>query len=317
MTRDGRLRPERRPRGLVLSTGEEIPHGESLRARIFIVDVGRGDVDVARLTLCQRDAAEGLYAASMSGYLAWLAPRYAEIRSNLRGERDAQRSQVCVAGGHPRSAGIVADLILGLDRFLEFAQLSGAIRDDERAAVSRRCREALLRAVTAQARHIESAEPTALFFRLLSASVASGRAHLAGPDGLEPSQPTAWGWRQFRSGSGDHERSEWRPQGRRVGWVQTTGARTSAESEAVYLEPDASFAAAQELGREQGEALPVAPRTLRQLLQDKGLLLGTEPARGVLTVRRSLEGRRRDVLHVAPGLLHGRTDEPGPGDGCA
>jgi len=35
MRADGSLRPPKPPRGLVISTGEEIPNGHSLRARMF------------------------------------------------------------------------------------------------------------------------------------------------------------------------------------------------------------------------------------------------------------------------------------------
>lgn len=59
LTRDGKLRPDRRPRGLVLSTGEEIPRGESLRARLLIVEIGPGDIDARNLTRCQGAAAKG------------------------------------------------------------------------------------------------------------------------------------------------------------------------------------------------------------------------------------------------------------------
>jgi hypothetical protein len=41
---DGRLREPQAPRGLVLGTGEEVPQGQSIRARLVIVEVGPGQV---------------------------------------------------------------------------------------------------------------------------------------------------------------------------------------------------------------------------------------------------------------------------------
>jgi hypothetical protein len=314
LTRERKLRPDRRPRGLVLSTGEEIPQGESLRARMLVAEIGPGDIDCNRLTQCQRDAAAGLYAAAMSGYLRWLAGRYTAVRSGLKQQRDKLRDQARseLTKGHARSSGIAADLALGLKHFFEFAVALGAITEEERSTLAKQCWAALLDAVAAQAEHVEAAEPATKFFQLLAAALASGRAHLAGPEGNEPVDPSAWGWRRVEVGTGEHARTEWRPQGRRVGWVDwgMAGMTGAGDAEQVYLEPDASFAEVQQLAHVQGEPLTISPRTLRRRLKERGLLASTDPGREVLTVRRVLEGRRRDVLHVRGLLLHKQPDQP-------
>jgi hypothetical protein len=96
-----------------------------------------------------------------------------------------------------------------------------------------------------------------------------------------------WGWRQFETDS-------WRPQGERVGWLA---------GDDLYLEPEASYAAAQRLAETGGELLPVSRRALHRRLNEENLLVGTEPKRGALTVRRVLDGQRRDVLHLRAGSL--------------
>jgi hypothetical protein len=311
MNRDGKLRPERRPRGLVLSTGEESPFGESLRARMWTLEVGYGDIDIQRLTRAQKDAVAGRFAAAMSGYLCWLARGYAERKAQMATEREALRAKaIAEAGkGHARSPGIMADLAIGMKYFLDFAVESGAITTEERTALAKRTWAALGEAVAAQAASIAASEPTSVFTRLLAAALASGRAHLAGPDGKEPDDPQAWGWRQVDQGSGDFGRTEWRPQGRRVGWVEVRMVR-SVRSEQVYLEPEASFAEVQSLAREQGESFPISPRTLHRRLRDKHLLASTEPSREVLTVRHQLEGIRRSVLHLYAHLLRDQPNRP-------
>lgn len=50
MTPDGRLRPAKRPRGLTVVTGEDVPHGQSLRARLLVVEVSPGAIDADKLT---------------------------------------------------------------------------------------------------------------------------------------------------------------------------------------------------------------------------------------------------------------------------
>jgi hypothetical protein len=140
-------------------------------------------------------------------------------------------------------------------------------------------------------------EPTRRFRELLSAAIASGRAHVANSEGGEPEVPEAWGWRQATVGSGDFERNEWRPQGERVGWL---------EEEDLYLEPEAALAAVQKQARDSGEPLAVTGRTLRKRLDERSLLLSTgkeREGRETLTVRHTLEGSRKSVLHMASDFL--------------
>ena len=146
-------------------------------------------------------------------------------------------------------------------------------------------------------------EPARRFLQLLGAALASGAAHVAGRDGDEPRDPAAWGWRPFTVGTGENEREEWRFQGRRVGWL---------DDGALYLEPDAAFAAAQKVGEDVGDALTVTPQVLRKRLHEQGFLASLDEARETLTVRRKLEGRQRSVLHVHPGALSTSTQPDKP-----
>ncbi len=297
MRADGTIRPARPPRGLILATGEDVPRGQSLRARLLAVEVGRGDIPADRLTLAQHDAAKGLYAEALAGYVRWLAPRYGDVRGRLAAERSELRDRAASDGQHARTPGIVADLALGLRYLLSFAAESGAIDAARRRQLWERGWSALCEAGSAQSEHIESAEPVGHFLRLLGAALASGRAHLAAPDGQHPETPSAWGWRR----EDVHDGPAWRPQGRRVGWI---------DGESVLLEPEASYAAAQSMAGEQGESLTVSAQTLRRRLRERGLLASWDGEREVLTVRRTLEGRRRNVLHLHSSSLSTEPDQP-------
>jgi len=140
---------------------------------------------------------------------------------------------------------------------------------------------------------------------LLSTAIASGRAHVAGLEGGEPEEPGAWGWRHATVGTGDYEREEWRPLGERVGWV---------EKESLYLLPEAAYAAVQKQGQDSGEPLTITERTLRKRLHERGLLLSVEDSRPTLAVRRTLEGRRRGVLHLSADFLSLHTNQPDQSD---
>ena len=189
-------------------------------------------------------------------------------------------------GQHRRTPGAVADLALGLRYFLLFASEIGALEDREAENLWLRGWRTLCEVAAQQSHHQAAGDPTRRFGELLGAAVASGAAHVATLSGVEPETPGRWGWRI----SGD----EWRPQGARLGWL---------DGEDLYLEPDASYAAAQKQGRDSGDAPSVTLRTLKKRLDERGLLRSKDDGRQVLTVRRAAEGSRRNVLHVASDLL--------------
>ena len=306
MRADTTLRPEKPPRALILSTGEDVPRGQSLRARMLVVELGPGELDWKRLSDRQREASEGLYAEATAGFVRWLSPRYGELLPELRAERDALRDLASRDGQHRRTAGIVADLALGLRYFLDFAHEAGALGAEQAKETWGRGWQALEEAAAAQGGHQGAYEPTARFRELLSAAIASGRAHVAGSDGGTPNPkdhaPGAWGWHgEVKANATEGAYTEWRHQGERVGWLHEGD---------LYLEPEAAFTAAHKQGRDSGEPLTITSQTLRKRLDEHGLLVSKDKNRGVLTVRRTLAGVRRDVLHTREDFLFSPDHEP-------
>ncbi|MFN8474902.1 MAG: hypothetical protein U0822_22130 [Anaerolineae bacterium] len=291
MRPDGTLRPPRPPRGLIVSTGEEIPRGQSLRARVLVVELGPSDLDWTRLTSCQKDAASGLYAQALAGFVRWLAARYETLRRTLRASIDELRQQAAASGSHRRTPEIIANLALGLRLFLNYAAEIGAITASEADAFYERGWGALGKAAKAQSLHQVEQEPTRRFLELLAAAISRGTAHVASRDGSAPPDSAAWGWRD-----GD-------PRGPRIGWV---------DGEQLFLECDSAYAAAQDVGREVGDALTITPQTLRRRLNEKQLLVSTDVPRQTLTIRRSFEGRERHVLHLRVTSLFPATEPDKP-----
>src|SRR5262249_38047330 len=57
---DGSHRPTKPPRGLILSTGEDVPRGQSTRARMVVLELSPGDLNWDALTQAQQDGEDGL-----------------------------------------------------------------------------------------------------------------------------------------------------------------------------------------------------------------------------------------------------------------
>jgi hypothetical protein len=224
---------------LIFSTGEDVPRGQSLRGRLAILEVGRGACDWDRLTACQADAAAGVYAQAMAGFVHHLAGDRDGQLATFRQAVAEQRTQAA-SGAHRRTPAVVANLAAALAVFLGFARDAGAIDAEELETLQARAWRALGEMAAAQPGFQQEQEPTWLFRTLLASAVASGEAHLAAPSGQEPLTPGAFGWRLARVGGGDFEREEWRPQGKRVGWVAW-----EAKERHLYLDPVASLAVAQ------------------------------------------------------------------------
>ena len=301
MRPDGSARPTYHPQGIVVSSGEDIPRGQSVRARILIFELSRGDIDLVKLTEAQGWAAKGQYSLAMAGYIQWLARQFAELKvtmpKRLQELRTRARKQLFA---HDRTPEIVASLALGCEMFLRFAHEANAITDKELAEREERSWNSLLEAAKAQAEYQANEEPASRFITLLSSAISSGQAHIAAAaTNEEPRTPENWGWRK-RSGP----YPDWQPMGPLVGWLEGDG---------VFLDPDASFAAAQRLAQAQGGALPTTAQTLWKRLLERGMLASSDSARRRNLVRKMIGQRRRTVVHVfAHSLLGLRSGPSGP-----
>lgn len=294
MRPDGTLVPARSPRGIVLSTGEERPRGQSLGARRFDLEVSEGMVDWEKLSEYQREAASGLYADALAGYVSWLAGRYTRIHANLQKEMAELRTHAAVERQHRRTPTIIAQLALGWQYFLQFAFEAGAIEETKRDELWARIWKVLHTVGASHHRHQEDSDPVTSFLDLLRSSINSGQAHVAGPDGAEPERPGVWGWIAQTLGIGENERSEWRPQGTRVGWI---------EGDEVYLDATSAHYTAQRIATASGYPLSVELSTLKKRLHERGHLASIDERRGRFDVRKTLQGKRVPVLHLHADVL--------------
>lgn len=290
MQADGKLRPRYAPRGLIISSGEDIPRGQSLRARGLILEVGPADVDLARLTEAQRAARHGLLAAAMAGYIRWLAAQMDNLKMVMRERHEDLRAEARKARfTHDRTPDIVANLALGWRLFLIFATGVGAVGQEEAAELWAGCWKALLAAGEAQAGYLASEEPTARFLALLAAAITSGKAHVAdAKTGREPDDPTAWGWREQARGGGQYAETEYLPLGDQIGWL---------DGDDLLLDPEIAYAAAQKLARDQNSSLPITQRVLWKRMAERGLIfVERDEGRAYYTIKRTVGRQRRRVL---------------------
>jgi hypothetical protein len=281
-----KLREPKPPRGLILSTGEETPRGQSIRARLLLLELSKGEISSCKLQECQKDAQDGLYVGAMSAFIQWIARRYEQRKATLAGRAAELRGDL-TDPAHARTADMIATLQAGTEAFLEFAQDCGAVDGAERKYLADRSWEALKMAAAAQAKHHVATEPTARFLDLLRASITSGRTHLQTTEAGRPEQsPESYGWRS--------DNQLWKSHGDCVGWL---------EGDNVYVEPIAAYRVIQVMARDMNEPFATSPQVLKKRLHEKGLLVSIDGKRETLTVRRKIAGLSTPVLHFSRSKL--------------
>jgi hypothetical protein len=239
------LRTIYRPRGLVVSTGEQVPDGQSITARMYTIEMSPGDVDLQRLTAAQAEAQR--YPHALGGYLSWLAGQWHHLQETVPQARVEQRRRLLaeMTGSHLRIPDVLATLYLGFDLGLTHAVKVGALTESEAETWRERGWEALKAGAEAQAQRVERERPTVRFLEVLGDLLAQGRARLEARDG------------EARIG-GEAVGSEL------LGWY---------DEDCVYLLAGAAYNRASRFLRDEGGHFPVKERTLRRHLDEEGYLL--------------------------------------------
>src|ERR1700689_1955979 len=95
----------------VKSTGEEVPRGQSLRARLLIVELQPGEVNRRALSASQCAGSQGAFAAAMGAYVTWIAFRFEQLQDSLH-QRVAELRQQFHASipSHARLPAALAEL---------------------------------------------------------------------------------------------------------------------------------------------------------------------------------------------------------------
>jgi hypothetical protein len=288
------LRPLRPPRALILATGEEVPRGQSLRARMLIMELRSAEVDRSLLSQCQSAARQGQLAAAMGAFLNWIAEQYEELHARLETRVRELRNQYLLYHSHARLPAALAELQSGWEIWLQFALEAGAIGREEQVEFANRGSKALEELAALQAPYQVANDPALRFVALLQSALSSGRAHVADRLGGVPAAALLWGWRRKPTGR------KWIACGACIGWVAGND---------LYLDSSISYQAAQQVAGTQRPA--VSEQTLRHRLHARGLLASIDVARQTLLVRRTLAGFPRHVLHLKASHVVGVITETG------
>jgi len=297
---DTTRRPDRPPRAQILSSGEDVPPGQSLRARLTVTEVTRDDIDRDKLTQAQKLAADGVYALATAGYVRWLAGQLdtqPDYRTTLRRLMVDLRQQLTTAGRHLRVPEAAASLLTGWTTWLRYATTIDAVTTDDAQQLIREVFAAMKTIADQQSTHAQDSSAQVLYVRALAAALTGGHAHLAAQDtGLAPPDAVNWGWRPEQRGQGIDER----PMGTCIGWLSQHGE--------VYLDAGAAYEVARDHAHRAGAPLATSKVTMHKRLHEAGYLASTDihksdPRKSNIQVIRKVRGKDRRVLHIRADLF--------------
>ncbi|EAQ05553.1 DUF927 domain-containing protein [Yoonia vestfoldensis] len=282
MTSKAELRNAFHPRGIILATGEDIPNGHSLQARLVIVNVARGAIDTTVLSGLQKLARDGVLAKVMASFVQWLAM---ESKRNALHEFIGMALEIdrenIGASGHARTQDNLANLLMGLRVFLDFADDAGEISSQVTQGFMDIAKDAACALADLQSAIDHEASDAQRFVDLMRAAVSSGKAHIERSSGGKPDNARALGWRDVDLGQSG-TRTE--AMGTRIGWV---------DGEELYLDPTASLSVIKALASGLDNHLGSSERAIAKSLREAGLLSRCDKSRN--TTKVSVLGARRSV----------------------
>lgn len=272
------------PRGMILSTGEDIPTGHSIRARMMILDLAPGDITTTALTTAQHN--RELYQIAMAGWVQHIARQgVVDTRTAHTNRKTALRKKHADVG-HSRTPAMLGDLIATIEMFLDFATSTKAIAKRKATTFLKEATDALIAAAEDQDRHLKTTDPTEVFMDVLRLMLQTQVAHLRALDGGIPQDPEHYGWTKNESQHGGI--TTYVAHGQKIGWVDQ-------QNGSIYLEPNVTFPLIMKNSR---GGITTTKTTMIKRLKDAGLLNRTDDARQRNTIRCTCEGRMTGVLSI-------------------
>ncbi len=241
MNADTSLREGYPSRGLVISTAEQLPSGQSILARCLPVEILRDTVNKELLTKAQKES-EYLPQA-MAAYLQWLAKNWEPIKSGFQ-DRIATLRDEMRGDYHLRTPEMFANLLLGIKLGLSFATESGAITKAEAKSLFANAKEEIKSLADSQSEHVKDELPTQRFVNVLESLIAQAEYYLTDITGAAETAGKTW-----------------------LGWF---------DNDYVYLQSDTAYNAVAEFLRREGAAPLLKQKGLYSMLDRQSFILPTE-----------------------------------------
>jgi hypothetical protein len=265
------------PRGLTLSTGEDVPEGHSVRGRMMILELAPGDIVPAKLTQAQQKRPQ--YPKAMADWIQWLAGTNAAETVKFVADKIRDKH---LHIGHTRTPSIIGQLLATMNLLTEYAVERKYVTLDAMESLSAKAEIAVLSAANKQKEFLEAADPVEATLDTIRLLLGSQIAHCNTKAGGIPKDAEKYGWtkKEVAGGMPDYARN-----GPRLGWVDT-------EKNELLIDPNALTL----IKKYSGGKLAITQQTLLKRMKEAGILTRTDDNRQRNTCRLMLEGHVRQAL---------------------
>lgn len=277
------------PMGMLFASGEDAPRGHSLQARLLLISIGKGCVNLDALTELQQLGADGQLAQVMANFIQWSAQKADEgiLKSMLQDVAEGYKRDLSVEG-HARSKDNLAQVMTGFGMLMRYAKDTKLLSENSIKYLEQQIKAASLVQNTQHSEADLNASDAVRFVKNLRSALSMGLCHLADRDGAYPENCTSLGWQE--KGAGEHHRIE--SQGPKIGWVG---------HDIIYLDMIAALRIAKQVSNSTGDYLGSSEGAIKKALHEAGMLADAEKDRHEKKV--TIEGIRRRVLCLKSGFL--------------
>ncbi|MEW6215953.1 MAG: hypothetical protein AB1478_12250, partial [Nitrospirota bacterium] len=177
----GRLNPDAsekgryEPRGMLLITGEEIVSLQSTQARLMIIEISKGDINVAELSELQAKAS--LLPHAMCSYILWIGEHIEEI-VRIFPKHFLELRTKALKGSHRKLCEQVAFLQFALDTTLSWLVDKGILSETEAVPISKEGWDTFIKLAQKQTQRLELEDPVILFKDILHTLITQGQVRI-------------------------------------------------------------------------------------------------------------------------------------------
>ena len=289
MTSTTELRGANVPKGMICATGEDLPNGHSLQARLVIINMKKGSTNTGVLSQLQDYAQTGDLAQLNANFIRWIAAAADDgVIEQYFIDALSSCAEQLPTEGHARTRDNLSQMLAGLWIYLQYAIDVGIMNLEAADIFKLQAIETVLALSRIQAGVDKDASDAERFVKVLQSALSMGSCHLAEQSGGYPKYYTAAGWKM--TGSGRSQKIE--GQGVKVGWMN---------DKHVFIDITAAQKVVKQLSQGTGNYLGSSDRAVTKALYEANML--AEVSKDRLTIKVTVEGQRRNLLCMDTDLF--------------